>query len=789
MKKEVIVTMQDIKKMENKKLWYTSPASEWSSGLPIGTGRIAAMIMGSKKRERVGLNHECLWTGKYRNRDNKKCAHLLEDVRKLLLDGKYKEGTKAGNDAFINNSENSTFDEQPPVRIDAYQPAGDFYFEIFHRDVIMDYRRELDLDTGIVTVSYKDPCKKRLFRDYKFYTRQYVAHLDEDIILIRLYTEGKPFDVSLWLDRVNDPDCNLNFESKKDILMMYGSLKGKIDFCVKSNIFHKGTKKATVKRNKLFLEDTTEVIISIDIGTSAEGGKPEDEFKGKKLKKFVWEKLIAENTSEYSANYKNFRLELPFEEPHIPTDERIRRLRNGGDDPGLIQLFFNYGRYLLCASSGSFPANIQGKWNEDVSPPWECDYHHDVNLQMNYWIAEPSGLQKYTESLFKYIERLVPHAKKAAKDLYGCKGVLFPLQADLWARSTPEAYGHGVWIGAAAWFAQHFFWHYEYGLNKKFLRERAYPFLKEVVAFYETYLIKDGSGMFQIVPSQSPENKFKGGYGKCDTLCVSASLDIELAWDILTHTIKASEILGVDEKKRELWKNILKNLPPLKIGSNGQLLEWNEEFNEVEPGHRHISHLFALFPGEQINFIKTPDLYRSARRSLEIRLKNYSRNTGGWSRAWIACCFARLKKGDKCYENIKHIITDLCTDTLLDLHVPDIFQIDGNLGSAAAVVEMFLQTIDGKLIFLPALPSKWKEGKVKGIRTKGGFTVNIEWKDGCLKKAEIKSLQDCDCSIILHKKSKIKLVKDSYGKNIFTDKRKDLITFKIKKGKGYVLIG
>jgi alpha-L-fucosidase 2 len=330
----------------------------------------------------------------------------------------------------------------------------------------------------------------------------------------------------------------------------------------------------------------------------------------------------------------------------------------------------------------------------------------------------------------KFIESFIPHAKKAAMDLYGCNGVWLPLQSDAWGKSTPESFGWSVWIGAAAWLAQHFWKHYEYNADKTFLKERAYPFFKEVVGFYEDYLQKDENGVYQIFPSQSPENRFLEAGEFPVSICISAAMDVQLAYDALTYAINSATILDVDLELIQRWKDLKDDLPPFKIGADGRLLEWNEEFEEAEPGHRHLSHLYGLYPGELFTKVNHELQYKAAKNSLNFRLAQGGAHTG-WSRAWVACMFARLEQPEEFWEHFTGLVKDFATTSLLDLHPPRIFQIDGNLGAVAAVAEALWGSYNGKTYLLSALPKEWaKSGRVKGAKIPGNHTIDFAWENG-----------------------------------------------------------
>ena len=709
--------------MSTRKLWYTQPATEYMNGLPIGDGRLAAMVLGLPETERVALNHEWLWRGVYRNRDNEPRAHLLPAVRQALFAGDYAAGTRLGNEAFGGVGGVSG----TRGRVDAYQPAGDLFFRLEHGPVSA-YRRELNLENGLVTVSYQ--------ADGVGYVREYLADLVHGLIVIHLRA-AQPFSGRFWLSRTPDDACFLQQGISGETLFMNGHFQQGIAFRVEAQLYTKGGT-LSVQEGQLYAQQTEELLIAVNIGTSARGDAPDKECANYRLHHTNWPALRLQNAQEYRQRYEGLTVSLKLPECNLPTDQRLQAARQGAPDPLLPLLYFNYGRYLMiaCTARAELPPNLQGKWNEQLQPPWDSDYHHDVNLQMNYWPVEAGNLGLAGEALFQHIERYAPHARKAAWDLYGCQGVYYPIQADAWGRSTPEAYGWAVWIGAAAWLAQHFWLRYEYSLDLNFLRSRAYPFLKEVAAFYESYLTPDANGTLQIAPSQSPENRFVGGGDLPVSLCVSAAMDVELAQDALTHAQRAAELLGVDEERRKTWQHILEHLPPLRAGRFGQLQEWGEDFAEVEPGHRHYSHLYGLYPGDLFDPERSPQLWQAARVSLERRLAAGGGHTG-WSRAWTACLFARLGEAENAWDHLQHLILDFATDSLLDLHPPRIFQIDGNFGGAAVVLEMLLQSYHEELHFLPALPSTWPEGDVRGLRARGGYQVDLHWQNSRLVQARL----------------------------------------------------
>lgn len=757
----------------NNKLWYTMPADNWLEGLPIGTGRLAGMVQGGECTERIALNHEWLFAGRNRDRKNEYRADYLPKVRHLLKEEKYEEATILANKAWGGNGGISG----KPTKEDAYLPLGDFYFKLVQGEV-SNYKRELDLDKARVKVSYD--------ADGRHISRRVIAHLNEDYIIVHIDAGGQCISGTFWLDRIYDPHCYINYMTDDASIIMNGSINKGLNFLAKVDIRIKGGSLLRGRENQLIVNDSKEILIFINMGTDANGETPLEECMRYPLPTTSYHELYEENRIEYQKHYGKLKLSIDEEEPNIPTNERVKAYKEGNEDVTMPLLYFNYGRYLLCAASvnAKLPTNLQGKWNEDLYPAWDCDYHNDINLQMNYWPMESGNLLEFTEPLFTYLEKMIPYGKDAAKKLFGCDGIWLPLSSDAWGLATPETYGWSVWVGVAAWLSEHFWWHYEYSKDKQFLEKRAYPFIKEVAKFYESFLVKDEEGIYQIMPSQSPENKFVGGGEMPVTICVSSTVDVVFVQEVLEHAIRATKILGIDEEMIKKWQDILDHLPKLKIGSKGQLLEWNKEFEEVEPSHRHVSHLIGLYPGEIINKQRTPELYRAARISLEQRLSAGGGHTG-WSRAWVACLYARIGEGDIAFKHLRALILDFATISLLDLHPPRIFQIDGNFGGVAAVLEMILQSYYEEIELLPGLPSAWKNGKITGIRARGGYTIDMEWRSGKLKLATIQSVTDRECTIITNGLTYV--VMDQSGNKINIKACNNRITFYIQSKDRYYI--
>ncbi len=711
-------------------LWYKQPTGwDWNKALPLGNGSLGAMVFDNPGSERIVLNHDTVWARSAADPTNPAALRYLPEVRRLLIEGKPAEAEFLAHATLMGS----------PGRLQPYQMVGELHlmFAEASPQADEDYRRSLSLREGVVRIqneSNHGPVRKTAF-----------VSAPDGVMVYRLEATDQSLRFIAELRRPADADSRGASDATIQLVGRAGVNGTRFQVLVKA-IPEGG--EVSVAGGKLRVEQADAVTLLVACGTDFHGGSPEALAHSTldAASQRPYGELLERHLEAHGELFDRVSLSLPTDEAleALPIDQRLERVQEGHTDPGLVAIYFQFGRYLLMSSSrpGGLPANLQGIWANSLTPPWNSDYHLNINLQMNYWPADVTALGECHEPLFDWMRTLAEQGARTAEVHYGARGWVAHHLSDPWGYSVPgDAAGTGLWPTGGAWLCDHIWEHFLFTRDRAFLRE-TFPLMLGAATFFLDYLVEDGQGQLLSGPSVSPENRYRLPSGEIGKLCMGPTMDSQIIRELFEQTIAAAEVLDIHEPAVEQLRAALPKLPPNRVGADGRLMEWAKPYDEPEPGHRHLSHLWGLHPGDQIDPTRTPELAEACRATLRARLEHGGGHTG-WSAAWLINMYARLHDGETARDMLLKLLRNSTLPNLFDSHPP--FQIDGNFGGTAGIAEMLLQsrynpiTNVTEIELLPALPEAWPSGSFRGLSARGGITVAAAWSASRLQHVTLQT--------------------------------------------------
>ena len=733
----------DTKQESDLKLWYDKPAEVWNEALPVGNGRLGAMVFGDPAHETIQLNEETFWSGGPSRNDNPKAREALPEVRNLIFDGKYQEAEKMVNENMVAEQLHGSM----------YQTIGNLNLTFPGHDNYSNYYRELDIENALFTATYSV--------NGVDYNREVFASKPDQVIAVKLSASEKgSLSFSANFEEPLQKSARAIDANTLEMTGLSGShegVEGQVEFNARAKIINSGGS-TSIDSDKIKVNEANEVVILISIATNFEDYKTLSGNETAKCTKFLSEaqtKKYSELKSAHIKDYQKYFNRSSIDLGTSPAAERPTNVRvenfSETNDPSLVSLYYQFGRYLLISSSrpGGQPANLQGIWNGSTNPAWDSKYTININTEMNYWPAEKTNLPEMHEPLIQMVKELSETGQKTAETMYGCEGWVTHHNTDIWRISgVVDGAFWGMWPMGGAWLSQHLWKKYLYNGDMEYL-ESVYPVLKSACLFYQDFLVEEPTHKWLVTnPSISPENAPAGR----PSVCAGPTVDNQILFDLYRRTIQAAKLLNKDKDLISDFQKTLDRLPPMQIGQYGQIQEWMEDLDSPDDKHRHISHLYGLYPSNQISPYSSPKLFEAARTTLKHR----GDVSTGWSMGWKVNFWARMLDGNHAYKLIEDQLSLVSTENnsgesggtypnLLDAHPP--FQIDGNFGCAVGIAEMLMQSHDGAIHFLPALPDEWQNGEITGLRTPGGFEVGFQWEEGEVQTIELKSKLGGNCRI------------------------------------------